>query len=77
VGARLTYRIGNVRRIRETRAGGGFNSSTSVGPTLGLGSATQVDELTIRWPSGTIQTLRNIPANRRIRVVEKAGETAW
>jgi hypothetical protein len=77
VGARLTYRIGNVKRIRETRSGGGFNSSTSVGPTLGLGSAAQVDELTIRWPSGIVQTLHNIPANRRIRVVEKGGETAW
>ncbi|HXA52175.1 MAG TPA: ASPIC/UnbV domain-containing protein [Candidatus Acidoferrum sp.] len=77
VGARLTYRIGNVKRIRETRSGGGFNSSSSVGPTLGLGQATQVDELTIRWPSGMIQTLHNIPANRRIKVVEKAGETAW
>ncbi len=77
VGARLTYRIGNVKRIRETRSGGGFNSSTSVGPTLGLGSANKVDELTIRWPSGAVQTLRDIPANRKIHVVEKAGETPW
>lgn len=77
VGARLTYRIGSVKRIREVRAGGGFNSSTSIGPTLGLGSATRVDELTIRWPSGAIQTLRNIPSDRKIRVVENAGETKW
>ena len=70
VGARLTYRIGAIKRIREVRAGGVFLSSSSVPPLLGLGSATQVDELTIRWPSGIIQTLRNVPANQRIQVVE-------
>ena len=70
VGARLTYRIGAIKRIREVRAGGGFISSSSVPPLLGLGKATRVDELTIRWPSGIIQTLRNVPADQRIQVVE-------
>ncbi len=70
VGARITYRAGGVKRIREVRAGGGFLSSSSVPPLLGLGKASKVDELTVRWPSGTVQTLKEIPANQKIRVVE-------
>jgi hypothetical protein len=70
VGARITYRAGGVKRIREVRAGGGFESSSSVPPLLGLGKADKVDELTIRWPSGIVQTLKDIPANRKIHVVE-------
>jgi hypothetical protein len=70
VGARITYRIGAVKRIREVRAGGGFLSSSS-GPTLlGLGEAARVDELTIRWPSGMVERLYDVAANQKIRVVE-------
>jgi hypothetical protein len=70
IGARISYRAGGVKRIREVRAGGGFLSSSSVPLLLGLGAASQVDELTIRWPSGTTQALKDIPANRKIQVVE-------
>ncbi|MDZ7378829.1 MAG: CRTAC1 family protein [candidate division KSB1 bacterium] len=39
---------------------------------FGLGDATRVDFLEIRWPSGTIQRWRQIDANQRITVVEPA-----
>ncbi len=70
VGARLTARTGSKKQIREVRAGGGFLSSSSVPTAFGLGKATLVDELTIRWPSGTVQTLRDVPVNQMIRVTE-------
>jgi hypothetical protein len=72
VGARLTLRTGDRKQIREVRAGGGFLQSDS-GPTaFGLGKASRVDDLTIRWPSGIVQTLKDLAVNRRIRVVESA-----
>jgi len=37
---------------------------------FGLGAASKVDELTIRWPSGKVQTLTDVPARQRLRVVE-------
>ncbi|MGI6207544.1 MAG: CRTAC1 family protein, partial [Anaerolineae bacterium] len=37
---------------------------------FGLGSATVVEELRIRWPSGTEQVLYNIPADQQIKVIE-------
>ena len=35
-----------------------------------LGADPRVDVLEIRWPSGKVQTLRDIPADRTLKVVE-------
>ena len=70
VGARLTVRAGSGRQIREVRAGGGFLSSSSIPTAFGLGKAARVEELVIRWPSGTVQTLHDLPVDRTISVVE-------
>jgi hypothetical protein len=37
---------------------------------FGLGTANTVDEIEIRWPSGTVQTLKNIPADKILPVTE-------
>ncbi|MBM4357038.1 MAG: CRTAC1 family protein [Deltaproteobacteria bacterium] len=37
---------------------------------FGLGSATSVESLRIRWPSGTEQTLSNVEGNQTLRVTE-------
>ena len=70
VGARLALHTGSKTQIREVRAGGGFLQSNSVPQAFGLGQGMQVDELTIRWPSGTVQTLKEIPANQLLHVIE-------
>jgi hypothetical protein len=36
-----------------------------------LGSATTIDSLTVTWPSGTVQTLNKVPADRVITIEEK------
>ncbi|RMG54016.1 MAG: CRTAC1 family protein [Acidobacteria bacterium] len=57
-------------RMREVRAGTGYESMSSLIQHFGLGDATVVDELEIRWPSGVVQRLRNIPADQTITVEE-------
>ena len=37
---------------------------------FGLGSSETVSRLTVHWPSGLVQVLDNIPANRHIRITE-------
>ena len=37
---------------------------------FGIGKHKTIDELIILWPSGIVQTLTNIPANQRLRVLE-------
>ncbi len=40
---------------------------------FGLGKAETVERLEIRWPSGQVDTLKNIPANQVITVKEGKG----
>jgi hypothetical protein len=70
VGARLVAKIGSMSLTREVRAGGGFLSSYAGPVMFGLGTASKIDELTIRWPSGKVQTLTDVPMRERVRAVE-------
>src|SRR6185503_16753866 len=46
-------------------------ASSSYGPVhFGLGSDLRADSIEIRWPSGTVQKLDNISADRVLKVVE-------
>ena len=42
---------------------------------FGLGKAEKVDSLEIRWPSGQVDTLKDIKVNQLISVTEGAGIT--
>lgn len=51
-------------------------ASSSDGPVhFGLGADTRADLVEITWPSGIIQTLRNVPADRIVKVVEPRSHT--
>jgi hypothetical protein len=46
-------------------------ASSSYGPVhFGLGQDNRADLIEIRWPSGIVQTLQNVPADQTLRVVE-------
>jgi len=58
VGSRITAELSNGRRIvHETGNASGYLSTASPIAHLGLGAATRVSRLTIRWPSGRVQEL--------------------
>jgi len=62
--------VGRRQWNHSTHAAG--YASSSAGPVhFGLGAATQVDELTVRWPSGITQRLKNVPADRLLKIKEK------
>ncbi len=71
IGARITLEIAGGRtQIREVSGGRSFMSQHMRPAHFGLGSSTKVDRVTIRWPSGTVQTLTDVPASQRITVTE-------
>ena len=72
IGARLISTTGDLRQMREIMGGFGFNQDEMVAH-FGLGERTQVDELEIRWPSGQVDVLTDIPADQKIRVIEGRG----
>src|SRR5258708_38322266 len=73
VGALITWQAGGVKRTRLKTAGGSYLASHDPREILGLGAATKIDSVQIRWPSGRVDTLTNLPINRYIRVVEGEG----
>lgn len=73
VGAVLTWQAGGVTRTRLKTSGGSYLASHDPREVLGLGRAAKVDRLEIRWPSGKIDRLENVPLNTYVKVVEGEG----
>jgi enediyne biosynthesis protein E4 len=61
------------QQIDEVRSGGSYISQNDLRVHFGLGKAEKVDLLEIRWPSGQIDTLKDIKANQVIVVKEGTG----
>ena len=57
-------------QVQEVRAGSSYLSMDSIDLEFGIGTATVVDELTIFWPSGIEQTLRDLAVDRVVQVTE-------
>jgi enediyne biosynthesis protein E4 len=81
IGARLictTHIPGDSKphqQIDEVRSGGGYFSQNDLRVHFGLGKAEKVDVLEIRWPSGQVDTLKDVKINQLIYVKEGAGIT--
>jgi len=61
------------RQIDEVRSGGGYFSQGDLRVHFGLGKADKVDVLEIRWPSGLVDSMKNVAANQVVFVKEGAG----
>jgi hypothetical protein len=70
IGARLTATLAGRQLVRELYPLNSFRSQLPERVHFGLGSATRVDRLTIRWPSGRVQDLTDLSADRHILVHE-------
>jgi hypothetical protein len=70
VGARLTATVGGRQIVREMFPACGYRSQAPNQVHFGLADDTAVDSLTIRWPSGKVQVLAGLKADRHIVVDE-------
>jgi enediyne biosynthesis protein E4 len=73
IGALVTVTLGKRRLVREVRAGSSYLGQNDVRVHFGLGAATIVDRLDVRWPSGRVETLKAIAAQQDVTLVEGAG----
>ncbi|HYP52927.1 MAG TPA: CRTAC1 family protein, partial [Pyrinomonadaceae bacterium] len=73
VGALITWQAGGTRRSRLKTSGGSFLASHDPREILGLGPATKLEAVEIRWPSGVVDKLSNLPVNAYVKVVEGQG----
>jgi hypothetical protein len=72
VGARVTLKAGGETQTREVKSGGSYQSHSDFRVHFGLGGAEFADELTVRWPSGSSQTLKHVRARQILEIEETA-----
>jgi len=72
-GAQLRLSAGGVVQIAEKINGSGYLAQNDPRVHFGLGAATLVDTLVVRWPSGAVQQLTDIAADQ-VLTLEEPGE---
>jgi hypothetical protein len=61
------------RQIDEVRSGGGYISQSDLRIHFGLAKAEKVDLLEVRWPSGQVDTVKDVKVNQLVYVKEGFG----
>jgi hypothetical protein len=74
VGARLTATVAGRQIVRELFPANGYRSQSPNQVHFGLADDTVVDSLTIRWPSGKVQVLKNVAGDRHVVIDEGKDE---
>jgi hypothetical protein len=71
IGARVTAIVGGTSMMREVSGGTGYHSTqNSLRVHFGLGSATVVNQLLVRWPDGTETTQNDVAADQVLEVTD-------
>lgn len=70
IGARVELYSGGMKQIRDVRSGEGFRHMHSLNVHFGIGAATTIDSVIVRWPSGTIDNILTPSVNQSVLVIE-------
>ena len=73
IGARVYVTTGKLRQRRDVISGTSYASQNDLAVYFGLGSATTIEKLEVKWPDGSVQTVRVPGVNRRITIVQNKG----
>ena len=74
VGVRLVATASGRELTRELYPLNSFYSQAPSRVHFGLGDATRIDRLTVRWPSGIVQTIDDLAADRHVVITEGEGK---
>jgi hypothetical protein len=70
IGARVTVEAAGRRQMDEVMSGGSFYSQNDMTLYFGLGQASSVERLEVRWPSGAMQEWKNVPVDQKLLLTE-------
>lgn len=73
IGARIKATTGKVTQTEEIRSGASYLSQNDLRVHFGLGKATKVDLIEIRWNSGKTEIIKDVPADKFYAVLEGEG----
>ena len=70
IGAQVTVTSNGHRQVDEVRSGGSYLSQNDLRLHFGLGTASRVESIDVRWPSGQRTTLKDLAADRVLEIKE-------
>jgi hypothetical protein len=73
IGARVKIVAGGITQTEEIHSGGSYLSQSDMRVHFGLAAVTKVDSLEIRWPSGKVDTAKDLEGNKFYSVLEGKG----
>jgi hypothetical protein len=76
IGARLKLVAGGMTQSEQIHSGASYLSQHDLRVHFGLGKATKIDSLEIIWPSGKVDTLKDLDADKFYSVLEGEGVVA-
>ena len=76
IGARISVTAGGRTLVREVKSGSSYLGQSDLRVHVGIGDATRIERLEIRWPGGEVQRIDSPPVNRVLTVEEGKGVTA-
>jgi hypothetical protein len=63
IGAKITVKAGTRTLVDEVRSGSSYISNSDMRVHFGLGSATKIEWVQARWPSGLVERFENLPVD--------------
>jgi hypothetical protein len=72
IGARVKITAGGITQVDEAKGGMSYQAAHDPRLHFGLGGAARVDSIEIRWPSGQVDRLSDVAADRVVTVKEGA-----
>jgi len=70
IGAEITLTTASGSQFATVTTTSSYQSASDHRVHFGLGKDSSIPKIEIRWPSGTLQTLANVPVNQILEVVE-------
>lgn len=76
IGARILVTTGSRTQRRDIKSGSSYLSQHDLRAHVGVGTATTIDRLEVRWPSGRVETLSGVAVNQIVTIDEGKGIVA-
>ena len=76
IGARIKIISGDLAQIGEVYSGGSYLSQSDLRVHFGLEKRTKIDLIEVHWPSGSVDKVTNVTANKIVTIKEGQGMIA-
>ena len=75
IGARVEVTSPSFTQIRDVKSGDGFRYMSTLNAHFGLGTDATVSQVTVYWPSGTVDVVTDVAVNSSLEITEGSFST--